>query len=159
LYDNDHAFNVAGLVYSKARRIMSAFAEGVTIRAKRGKYLAIPTPQAPRLTGRRRTTPSNWDTGRYGPLRYVPGSGSRPPLLVADEQRVSRRTGRAVGIARRTKTGKLGRGAATVVMFVLVPQVRLRKRLNIDEAEQRLLNLLPRLILRRYRTPAGEAKG
>ena len=153
-YDNDRGLNVAGFVYSKAQRLVGAFSEGTTIRAKSGRLLAIPTEHAPKRgrDRRRRATPDNWNASRFGPLKFIPSAGRRTGLLVVEENRLSKKTGRATGRAKRTKTGRMGRGAATIVMFVLVPQVRLKKRLNIRAAESQVVNLLPRLILRKYKT-------
>ena len=149
-FDNDRGFSVAGFVYSKAQTIVRAHAEGVTIRPKRGRYLAIPTASAPRrgANPRKRISPSNWPTTKLGPLRWV-GRKSGPDLLVADEVRLGK-TGR-VSKARRTKTGRMGRGATTTVMFILVRQITLKKRLDINSAESRISRLLPQMILRAYR--------
>jgi hypothetical protein len=38
-------------------------------------------------------------------------------------------------------------GAATVVIFILVPQVRLRKRLDLDRDVERAYEALPSMIL------------
>ena len=47
-YPNAAPMDSAGLVYSKAPKIIDAHGRGVTIRAKGGKYLAIPTDAAPK---------------------------------------------------------------------------------------------------------------
>lgn len=49
---------------------------------------------------------------------------------MADNQRQSKRGGFA--LSRNKRALRTGRGLATVPMFVLVPQVRLKKRLNVD---------------------------
>ena len=150
-YDNDRGFNVAGFVYSKAQTIVRAHTEGATIRPKRGRYLAIPTPSAPRrgANPRKRMSPSNWPQDKFGPLRLI-RRRSGPDLLVADEVRISAKTGRA-SKAKRTKTGKMGKGATTTVMFVLLTQLKLKKRLDLKGPEVRMSRLLPQMILREYR--------
>jgi len=153
-YENDPGLNVAGFVWTKAQRILRGHTEGRIIRSKRSRFLAVPTENAPKRLGRRRVTPGNWPTQRLGPLRYVPRR-SGPDLLVVDEARISAKTGR-VSRAKRTKTGKMGRGAATVVMFLLLPAVRLKKRFHIEAVEGRVLSILPKLILRNYRTTHGQ---
>jgi hypothetical protein len=74
--------DAASLVYTKAPQIIRAFYEGAVIRSKRGRFLAIPTENAPRKgTDGRRISPSTFPEHRFGPLRFVPRS-SGPPLLV-----------------------------------------------------------------------------
>ena len=141
--------DAASLVWSKAPQIVRVFDEGAVIRSKSGFWLAIPTPAAPkRGLGGKRITPSNFPEHRYGPLRFVYRRG-RPSLLVVDGVRINARTGcvgsRAKGGAY-TKTGRMKAGMATVVMFLLVPQVRLPKRLDVKKAAERWSRRLPSLI-------------
>ena len=79
----------------------------------------------------------------------------RSALLVVDGVRVSAQTGRVGRQAKgggRTKSGSFKQGIATVAMFVLVRQVKLRKRLNVARAAKSWTRRLPRLILRRVRS-------
>lgn len=50
---------------------------------------------------------------------------------------------RGLGVASRSKTG---RGRTTVPIFLLVPQVKLPKRLDLDRDAERALDSVPRLI-------------
>jgi hypothetical protein len=76
-----------------------------------------------------------------------------PSLLVADDARLSKK-----GLARpnigRTRAGapytRL-RGRSTVVVFILVPQVTLRKRLDVASATQRWAGRVPGLIANHWR--------
>jgi hypothetical protein len=62
------SLTAAGVVWTKAPRIIGAFAQTTTIRSKRSLYLAIPTPAAGRYgDGRRKITP--WGGS------VAPGSG------------------------------------------------------------------------------------
>jgi hypothetical protein len=65
----------------------------------------------------------------------------RGPSLLVAEGRLNTK-GRAV--ASRSKTG---RGVATVPIFLLVPQVKLRKRLDLARDAQRAHDALPGLIV------------
>ena len=79
----------------------------------------------------------------------------RAALLVVDGVRVSAQTGRVGRQAKgggRTKSGSLKQGIATVVMFVLVRQVKLRRRLNVARAAERWARKLPALIRRQVQT-------
>jgi Family of unknown function (DUF6441) len=130
--------DAASLVYTKAPQIIRAFDEGVLIRSKRGRFLAIPTENAPRKgTDGRRISPSNFPEHRFGPLRFVPRQ-SGPSLLVVDGLRASfsRQTGQLRGFRRASERARRsGQGLTTVAMFLLVPQVKLRKRLDVAPAE------------------------
>ena len=96
--------DAASLVYTKAPQIIRAFDEGALIRSKRGRFLAIPTENAPRKgTDGKRVSPSTFPEHRFGPLRFVPRR-SGPSLLVVDGLRgsVSRKTGQLRGFRRAT---------------------------------------------------------
>ena len=149
--------DAASLVWSKAAQIVRAFDEGVVIKGKGGNWLAIPTPAAPKrgINGKR-ITPATFPTARHGPLRMVRRSG-RSALLVVDGVRVSAQSGRVGRQAKgggRTKSGSYKQGIATVVMFVLVPRVKLKKRLNVARAAESWARRLPRLIGRQVRATA-----
>jgi hypothetical protein len=49
------------------------------------------------------------------------------------------------------RTRQSGQGATTVVMFLLVPQVKLRKRLDVSRAAERWSAQLPALIEQQLR--------
>jgi len=130
--NKDH--DAASLVWTKAPQIIRTFDEGTVIRSKSGFWLAIPTPAAPkRGVGGKRISPSNFPEHRFGPLRFVYRARG-PSLLVADGVRVS------------AKTGRMKAGIATAVMFLLVPQVRMPKRLDVRRAAERWSRRLPSLI-------------
>ena len=141
--------DAASLVWSKAPQIIRTFDEGTTIRGKDGFWLAIPTPSAPkRGVGGKRINPSNFPEHRFGPLRFVYRQRG-PSLLVVDGVRVNATTGRVGRRAKGgayTKTGRMKAGMATVVMFILVPQVKMPKRLDVKRAAERWAGRLPKLI-------------
>jgi hypothetical protein len=146
--------DAASLVYTKAPQIIRAFDEGAVIRSRRGRFLAIPTENAPRKgTDGRRISPSAFPEHRFGRLRFVPRP-SGPSLLVVDGLRASfsRKSGELRGFRRATdRARERGEGIATVVMFLLVPQVKLRKRLNVARAAERWSAQLPALIEQQLR--------
>ena len=141
--------DAASLVWSKAPQIIRTFDERTVIRSKSGFWLAIPTPAAPkRGVGGKRITPANFPEHRFGPLRFVYRAHG-PSLLVVDSVRVSAKTGRVGRRAKGgvfTKTGRMKAGIATAVMFLLVPQVRMPKRLDVRRAAERWSRRLPSLI-------------
>ena len=125
------------------------------IRSRRGRFLAIPTENAPRKgTDGRRISPSTFPEHRFGPLRFVPRP-SGPSLLVVDGLRASfsRKTGQLRGFRRATdRARRSGQGLTTVVMFLLVPQVKLPKRLDVARAAERWSAQLPALIEQQLRS-------
>ena len=147
-------YNAAAMVWSKAPQIIRTFDEGAVIKSKSGFWLAIPTKQAPkRGVGGKRINPSNFPEHRFGPLRFVYRRG-RPSLLVVDGVRINKsgRTGRRAKGGAFTKTGRMKQGIATVVMFIMVPQVRLKKRPDVKREIKRWERQLPGLIQQHMRT-------
>jgi Family of unknown function (DUF6441) len=147
--------DAASLVYTKAPQIVRAFDEGAVIRSKRGRFLAIPTQNAPRKgTDGKRISPNTFPEHRFGPLRFVPRP-SGPSLLVVDGLRASfgRKSGELRGFRRATdRARRSGQGLTTVVMFLLVPEVKLRKRLDVARAAERWSAQLPALIEQQLRS-------
>jgi Family of unknown function (DUF6441) len=147
--------DAASLVYTKAPQIIRAFDDGAVIRSRRGRFLAIPTENAPRKgTDGRRISPGTFPEHRFGPLRFVPRQ-SGPSLLVVDGLRASfnRQTGQLRGFRRATdRARRSGQGLTTVVMFLLVSQAKLRKRLDVERAAERWSGQLPALIERRLQS-------
>jgi Family of unknown function (DUF6441) len=146
--------DAASLVYTRAPQIIRAFDEGVVIRSRRGRFLAIPTEDAPKKgTDGRRISPSTFPEHRFGPLRFVPRA-SGPSLLVVDGLRASfsRKSGELRGFRRATERARRsGQGLTTVVMFLLVPQVKLGKRLDVARAAEHWSAQLPVLIEQQLR--------
>lgn len=132
-------------VFSSADQIVEAFENGVTIRANQRRFLAIPTPNAPvrsrnanRDPRRRGQTLVQLAEQRFGPLRFVPTR--RGGLLVA---RLRARTGARGGFARPTARS-LARGETQdVVLFVLVPEVRLPRLLRGAAIRRRARSVFP----------------
>ena len=146
--------DAASLIYTKAPQIIRAFDEGAVIRSRRGRFLAIPTENAPRKgTDGRRISPSIFPEHRFGPLRFVP----RPRSIAAGGGRLarlfSRQTGELRGFRRATDRARRGgQGLTTVVMFLLVPQVKLSKRLDVARAAEHWTAQLPALIEQQLRS-------
>lgn len=141
------SMNAAGLVYTKASKIVGAFEKGAVIRARDGLWLAVPLPAAMKSGRGGRITPDEWErrTGRALRFVYRPG---RAALLV-DDGRV-KRGARTMG---RDGFSKAARGFKnrTVPIFALVPQVTLRKRLNLYGTALRLAGGLPQRIVAGWR--------
>lgn len=158
-----NSLGAAAVVYSKARRIHGAFAEGVTIRTKRARWLVIPLAEARRrrldqdfrhdavsesgMSSRRGIWSNVAQAERvYGKLRFVKLKGGRA-LLVADNLTAGLRRSKM----RRTRDGAeyspIGGRRASVPVFLLVRQVRLTRRIDLGQGDERALADLPGRIL------------
>jgi hypothetical protein len=138
------SLNAAALVWSNAPVITGAHDNGPLIRSKNGFWLAIPTPAAGKSPrgGRRgsaSTTPGEWERRTGLRLRFI--YRRRGPGLLVAERRLNTK-GRVV--ASRSKTG---RGVVTAQIFLLVPQVKLPKRLDLARDAERAHDPLPGLIV------------
>ena len=136
----------AAYVWSRAPKIVDAFDRGVVIRSARGLFLAIPTAAAGKsgrsaVGSREKITPEGWQRRTGLKLRFVYRRG-RPSLLVADDARI---TTRGLAARNRRKTGQ-----ASVIVFILVPQVALKKRLDVESAAKRQAARVPSLIARHW---------
>jgi hypothetical protein len=138
-----NSLNAAALVWSKAPVIIGAHDTGPLIRSKDGFWLAIPTAAAGKSTRGGRITPGEWERRTGLRLRFI--YRRRGPSLLVAEGRLNTK-GRAV--ASRSKTG---RGVATVPIFLLVPQVKLRKRLDLARDAERAVDSVPGLIVAGWR--------
>lgn len=143
--------DAAGVVWSKAAKIMRAFEDGVVIKARDGFWLAIPTPDAPRKRGGGRPTPAEVEQRMGIRLRYI-ARRRGAHLLVADGMvaRRGKRGGFRMATERKaTKTrGSYvsTEGLTTVVMFWVVPQAQMKKKINFEREIRKAERRLPRTL-------------
>ena len=90
--------------------------------------------------GGRRITPGAWERKTGLRLRFV-YRRTGPSLLVADGARIN---ARGLAAVSRSKTG---RGQVTAPIFLLVPQVKLPKRLDLARDAARAHEAVPGLIV------------
>ncbi|MBZ0130600.1 MAG: DUF6441 family protein [Rhodobacteraceae bacterium] len=136
------SLDAATLVWSKAPVIVGAHDTGPLIRSKNGSWLAIPLPAAGKSSRGGRITPGEWERRRGLRLRFVYRRNG-PSLLVAE----GRLNSRGLGVASRSKTG---RGKTTAPIFLLLPQVKLPKRLDLTRDAARAHDAVPGLIVARW---------
>jgi len=136
------SLEAAALVWTKAPQIIGTHDSGPLIRSKSGFWLAIPTEAAGKGRGGKRLTPGEWEKRRGLRLRFIYRKRG-PSLLVAE----GRLNSRGIGVASRSKTG---RGLTAVPVFLLVPQVKLRKRLALARDAARVQAQVPGLIVREW---------
>lgn len=123
----------AGFVYSKAASIVSAYATGATIIAKGRGWLAIPTDEVKQTRGRR-ITPAIWEKRNRKKLIFV--MAGRIALLIAP--------------TRKDET-------KSRVIFILVRQVKVKRRLDLEGPKREWEDALPQLIVDNW--DANDMKG
>ena len=134
-----NSLNAAALVWSSAPVIVGAQDTGPLIRSKDGFWLAIPTRASGKSTKGGRISPGEWERRTGLRLRFI--YRRRGPSLLVAEGRLN-----AKGRAAASKS-KTGRGLTTVPIFLLVPQVKLRKRLDLARDAERAVDGVPGLIV------------
>ena len=102
-------------------------------------WLAIPLPAAGKSLRGGRITPGEWERRRGLRLRFVYRRTGQS-LLVAE----GRLNTKGQAVESRSKTG---RGKVTAPIFLLVPQVKLPKRLDLARDAGRALDSVPGLIV------------
>ncbi|WP_435257249.1 DUF6441 family protein [Thioclava sp. FR2] len=144
------SLRAASLVWTKAPDILHAFDGGVLIRGKEGLWLAIPLPAAgANGLGRQRITSWRWEQRTGMRLRFVYRRNG-PSLLVADDARLNSRGLAAAKGGRRRRDGVLT-GAQTVPVFLLLRQVKMPKKLDLDGLAREATARLPGAILGAWR--------
>ncbi len=142
---SDVSLGAAVSVWQRAKGrwepIFDALTAGAVIRAKGGKWLAIPTEAVPRRGPRGRPLrPMEVDS--FQELDLVPTKKPGVMLLVAERQ--ATRSGRFRKASRRSR--ETGRGLSTVVYFVLVKQTRQPRRTSPETAVRFWQGRIPALI-------------
>ncbi|MCV0429227.1 MAG: DUF6441 family protein [Roseibium sp.] len=154
----------AARVISKAPDIIRAFDEGQTIRSKdRAGWLAIPTDYAPSSRrrgsrGRKMSADEFIETFGNDSLEVFSKSGAswngRENLYLFAPDGFRKSRGKRKGSRRVKEKGRIK--SEKVLMYVLVKQVRLSKRLNVSSIERTLRRLYPNLITRRLHERLGK---
>lgn len=138
-----NSLDAAALVWTNAPVIIGAHDAGPLIRSGNGFWLAIPLPAAGKALGGKRITPAMWEQKTGLRLRFVYRSRG-PSLLVADAVRLNTRGQAAVS------KSKAGRGQVTAPIFLLVRQVKLRKRLDLARDAERVQAAIPGSVVAKW---------
>ncbi len=137
------SINAAAFIWSNAPEIINAHDRGALIRSKSGFWLAIPTEAAGKGRGGARLTPAEWERRRGIRLRFIYRRNG-PSLLVAEKARINTR---GLAVVSRSKTG---RGQVSAPIFLLLPQVKLHKRLDLARDAKRVAGSVPELIVGKW---------
>lgn len=153
-------------VKNTAANIIQSAIVATTIVAQGGRWLAVPLLQNSGRFGLKlgragfgvtsntrgaseRVTPAGWERRTGLKLRFVPDNGRRA-FLVADAAQLTR--GLVSPYRSKGRGSRLyGPAGQTFVVFLLVPQVRTRKRLDLDAVAERAGERTPGLIVNRWR--------
>lgn len=127
-----------GYIWSNASDIIDAFSRGAQIVPLAGRrFLAIPTKNVPNARGRRgssgKMTPEQVENAFNQDLFFKRGRAGR---VLAFINAVGARNGRGFRRATKGRTAQ-GRDPKPVLMFVMVPSVRLPRVLDIDAVANR----------------------
>lgn len=149
------SLDAAALVYARpgkgkrggAAQMILGHEEGSLIRSRDGFWLTIPTEEAGKGRRGKAMTPGEWEKRHGRRLQFVYRARG-PSLLVAPVKLT--RTGR-LGKGRMTKAGAYASGTFSSVIFLMVPKVKLRKRLNLRQSAERLATEAPLAIVRAWR--------
>ena len=140
------SIEAAALVYSRAPHIVGAFDLGVTIRSRDGFWLAIPTEAVGKNSKGGRISPREWEQRNGRRLKFIYRRG-RSGLLVDTGEVLPR-----ARVMKRDGTSRAARGFKnrSLIIFILVPQVMLRKRLDLDTAAREWQDKLPALVVQNW---------
>lgn len=175
--DRMDSINAASLVYApsnagryyrgdrgaSAAEVIEAHDRGAVIKSDRGFFLAIPLGKAAKMRGadttgrgnQMRITPGGWERRTGRKLRFVYRKGMNSLLVddgsVAPGNVMLWRNGRRNGGYKSPRAIKK-RQSDPVPIFVLVPQVRLRKKMDLEKDSNAWGDKLPGLILRNWKS-------
>lgn len=150
IYPRQPSTSAAGLVWTRAPVIVEAHSRGALITTDRGRFLAIPTSSVRRYrgSGSRKLTPAQWELLNNRRLHFVPQRNGTALLVDRGgdpiRSQIRGRDGRVRNVRRR-KLRTIG-----TVIFVLVRQARLRKRIELDRPAEMAARRLPGLIVNRW---------
>lgn len=136
---------VVKLVGRTPINVLAELESGAVITTARGRFLAIPTENVPRGPRGTRLAPHALEALTGYHLRFVQDRRGTK-MLVADT--VTSKSGRGIRPATRGRT-KQGRAISASVMYILVAQVTIKKRLNLMAEADRIQGLLGSLIAER----------
>lgn len=152
-------------VKNTAANIIQSAAQAMTIYARGGRWLAVPTPDAGKFglkagrggfgatTGgrgnRERITPAGFERRTGMKLRFVPDNGRRA-FLIADQAQLTR--GIVAPYRAKGRGSRLyGPAGKSIVVFVLVRSTRTKKRMDLDAVASRAGDQTANLIVTGWR--------
>lgn len=121
-----NSISAAGVVYTKAQKVLEGFEYASVIRSQSGFWLAIPTLVVKKRVFNKRMTPALYEKMKGVRLRFVYRANS-VSLLVHEQKR------------------------KTIIAFILVPQVKMPKLINFAGESEKWQARVPTLILENWK--------
>ncbi|MBL6939452.1 MAG: hypothetical protein ISS15_05360 [Alphaproteobacteria bacterium] len=134
------SLGAAGLVYAARgtpENLLGELEDGAIISSSKGFYLAIPTDNVPKGGRGKKLTPLTFEQTTGIKLQLARTKAGHPILVGAAVAARSR--GVRPATARRLQQG---RNAKTLVFFILVKQVTMKKRLDLNAESERAVDLM-----------------
>ena len=120
-----NSISAAGVVYTKAQKIMEGFEFASVIRSPNGFWLAVPTTAIKKRAYGKRMTPALYERSKGVQLRFV--YRSHGASFLVHEQRKK-----------------------TIIAFILVPQVKMPKIINFETESKKWQAKVPSLIVQNW---------
>lgn len=133
-----NSINASGAVWSTAREIIDSNTKGSTIRGKNGQWIVIPLEAAGKIK-RGKDMLKDYQA-KHGRLRFIYGKNGKNSYLVAENMRA--RKGKRGGFARAGDRAIAKGTVASVPVFLVIPQAKMKKRLNPQAAFTKWTNNL-----------------
>ena len=143
------SLGAAGHVYTKAQHIMVGLEDGHVIRGKERRMLAIPTRNAPKRIWGKRVTPALYEQAK-GPLTFITYRGKGLLVDTNLQAPYSRETGAFRKLRRIRKGASNPTNVRPKVMFWLVPQVRMPKKIDFKKDSKRWHSRIPVLVVKNW---------
>lgn len=118
--------SAAGVVYTKAQKILEGFEYASVIRSQSGFWLAIPTLAIKKRVFNKRMTPALYEKSKSVRLRFIYRANGASFLV--HEQRKK-----------------------TIIAFILVPQVKMPKLINFETESEKWQAQVPTLIMENWK--------
>lgn len=138
-----NSINASGAVWSTAREIIDSHTRGRNISGKDGKWLVIPLEAAGKIKRRGKYMLRDYQA-KYGKLRFVYGKNGKNSYLVSDNMRA--RNGKRGGFAKASDKAISKGQTTTVPVFLVIPQAKMKRRLDPNKAFTNWSNRLGSLI-------------
>lgn len=145
--------NAGGLVYTKAPKLTGVFDQGAVITAKNARWLAIPTKWAGRRgPGVRFPAPAEWSKRTGIRLRFVSLGNGMAALVAENAWGETDRKGTLKAMKAKGRGKKAAYRREHLMIYILVPQVRLSKRMDLMAAAERIAATVPGRIVSAWRS-------
>lgn len=121
-----NSISAAGVVYTKAQKILEGFEYASVIRSQNGFWLAIPTLAIKKRVFNKRMTPALYEKSKGVRLRFIYRANGASFLVHEQKKK-------------------------TIIAFILVPQVKMPKLINFETESEKWQAQVPTLIMENWK--------